>query len=180
MRISATALAAVLLVACGPALAGEDTDFGIAPTRELRLGDYSAPTPREVPGARIIRTSELKALMQRDIPARPVLVDVVGSEGHDSIPGAVWLPGVGRGSGFDDTVQERLGGALEALTARSKARPVVFFCAGVDCWLSYNASLRAVALGYSAVYWYRGGIEAWLDAGGDLQPMRVTWGTPVK
>ena len=31
--------------------------------------------------------------------------------------------------------------------------------------LAYNASLRAVKLGYSNVLWYRGGHEAWRLAG---------------
>jgi hypothetical protein len=29
------------------------------------------------------------------------------------------------------------------------------------CWMSYNAALRAIHLGFRQVYWYRGGIEAW-------------------
>jgi rhodanese-related sulfurtransferase len=31
--------------------------------------------------------------------------------------------------------------------------------------MSYNAALRAVNLGYTQVFWYRGGIEAWQLAG---------------
>ena len=45
------------------------------------------------------------------------------------------------------------------------ARPIVFFCAGPRCWLSYNASLRAAKLGYTNVRKYREGIEDWVDAG---------------
>jgi PQQ-dependent catabolism-associated CXXCW motif protein len=101
----------------------------------------------------------------------------VGGEEHDSIPGAVWLPGAGRGSAFDDAVQGKLAHVLESLGVRpgEGGRATVFFCSGVNCWLSYNAALRAVALGYTEVYWYRGGIEAWLDAGGELWPMIRTW-----
>lgn len=181
MRYAGTIVAAMLL-ACGLALANEDADFGVATTRDLRLADYAAPTPREVPGARTIRTLQLQAWLQRAAPMRPVLVDVVGGEGHDSIPGAIWLPGAGRGRAFDDAVQAQLARALEVLTGRSNARPIVFFCVGVNCWLSYNAALRAAALGYSEVYWYRGGIEAWIDAGGDLAPLRLflQWSRPAE
>ena len=35
--------------------------------------------------------------------------------------------------------------------------------------MSYNASLRAIALGYTNVLWYRGGIEAWKQAGLPVQ-----------
>jgi PQQ-dependent catabolism-associated CXXCW motif protein len=178
MRFSVSIVVAGTLFACGLALAGEDDDFGVPPTRELRLTGFAAPTPREVPGARTVRTSELQAWLRRDVPARPVLFDVVGGEEHDSIPGAVWLPGAGRGDSFSDGVQGQLAYVLELLGGRPGAaggRGFVFFCASVHCWLSYNAALRAVALGYTEVYWYRGGIEAWLDAGGELRPMIRTW-----
>jgi rhodanese-related sulfurtransferase len=52
---------------------------------------------------------------------------------------------------------------------------VAFFCAGPRCWLSYNAALRAVRLGYRRVLWYRGGIEAWGAGGGALERPRVVW-----
>ena len=177
MRLCGQIISVAMLVACGFALAAEDTDFGVPATRELRLADYAAPTPREVPGARTVQTAQLQIWLQRDAPARPVLLDVVGGEEHDSIPGAVWLPGAGRGSAFNDPVQGQLAYVLEVLGGRpgGGGRAFVFFCASVNCWLSYNAALRAVALGYKEVYWYRGGIEAWLDAGGELRPMIRTW-----
>jgi rhodanese-related sulfurtransferase len=55
---------------------------------------------------------------------------------------------------------------------------MVFFCANVRCWLSYNASLRAVRLGYTGVRWYRGGIEAWGLGGGALVEPKLVWQRP--
>ncbi|MGH8704554.1 MAG: rhodanese-like domain-containing protein [Burkholderiales bacterium] len=178
MRTLSWLLALALGAPVGSAAADEAADFGVAPTRELRLSDHAAPTPREVPGAKTILTPQLRAWLERDPPMRPLLLDVIGDRGHDSIPGAVWLPGAGRGQSFDDAVQAQLGRTLELLTRRDTRRPLVFFCAGAKCWLSYNAALRAAALGYSEVYWYRGGIEAWVVAGGKLAPMRVAWRKP--
>ena len=175
MRISIRILAAAMLLACRPAYAGEDADFGVAPTRELRLADYAAPTPRQVPGGRVIGTPQLREWLGRGAPARPLLIDVVGGSGHDSIPGALWLPGAGRGSSLADELQGWFARTLETLTQRDRARPLVFFCASAQCWLSYNAVLRAAALGYQEVYWYRGGIEAWIDGDGDLAPARLLW-----
>jgi len=57
MRVAIGA-AASMMIACGLALADEAADFGVASTGELRLADYAAPTPREVPGARTIRRSQ--------------------------------------------------------------------------------------------------------------------------
>ena len=107
------------------------------------------------------------------------MFDVVGGTGHDTIPGAFWLPGAGRGDSLSDPVQAQLARTLEALAGGDRARRMVFFCIGVRCWLSYNAALRAAALGYREVYWYRGGINAWIDAGGDLAPARFKWPGPA-
>ena len=51
-------------------------------------------------------------------------------------------------------------------------------CASKTCWLSYNTALRAARLGYTEVYWYRGGIEAWLASGQVLAPLKVSWQRP--
>jgi PQQ-dependent catabolism-associated CXXCW motif protein len=167
-----------VLIACFPApvIANEDIDYGLAPVSALRTADYHAPTPREVPGAKTIGTSALRDSLQAH--PQPLLFDVLGGEAHVSLPGAIWLPGAGRGQSFTDTVQARFAQTLQALTKGDRKRPLVFFCQGPQCWLSYNAALRAVALGYEAVFWYRGGIEAWSAAGGDLVPLKLTWRSP--
>jgi PQQ-dependent catabolism-associated CXXCW motif protein len=157
----------------------EGRDFGVAPSTELRLGTHAAPTPISLPGARTIATAELRAQLEKPAAERPLLFDVLGGSGHDSIPGSVWLADAGRGSSFDDDIQQQLGRALKLLSAGDTGRAMVFFCANTNCWLSYNAALRAIRLGYSGVAWYRGGIEAWLAAGGELAPMRVGWRRPV-
>jgi rhodanese-related sulfurtransferase len=155
-----------------PAAVGEAHDFGVAPSAELRLKDFSAPTPLEIPGARIITTTELRKLLRE---AQPLLFDVIGGEGHASLPGAVWLPGAGRGTSFEDEIQARLAVALQAAAKGDTGAPLVFFCAGPRCWLSYNAALRAARLGYGNVLWYRGGIEAWGAGGGALTKPRLVW-----
>ena len=168
----------LVLALCSAALtrADEDVDHGLPPVATLRTADLAAPTPREVPGAKTIRTGALRESLQTAPP--PLLFDVLGGDVHESLPGAIWLPGAGRGLSFTDSVQGRLAQTLKAMTKGDRRRPLVFFCQGPQCWLSYNAALRAVALGYEAVYWYRGGIEAWLAAGGDLVPLKLAWRKP--
>ena len=143
--------------------ADEDRDWGVAPTNRLRQPPYHAPTPREIPGAQLVHTRELQAMLAG--PDRPILIDVLSGEGHETLAGAVWLGGAGRGETFNDPVQTALLPLLAKLTGGNKAQPMVFFCASSQCWLSYNAALRAVAAGYARVYWYRGGIDAWRAAG---------------
>lgn len=43
----------------------------------------------------------------------------------------------------------------------TKATPVVFYCNGITCKRSYEAAQIAIKLGYSEVYWFRGGIAEW-------------------
>jgi PQQ-dependent catabolism-associated CXXCW motif protein len=101
----------------------------------------------------------------------PVLLDVIEGAQTVSLPGAVWSPGSGKGNSLDDGLQRAVARLLEHLTGGSKAAPVVVFCLSKTCWLSHNATLRAVALGYSNVYWYRGGRNAWLAAGLKTAPV---------
>ncbi len=149
--------------------AGEERDWGIAPSAVLRRPPYTAPTPREIPGAAVVNTAQLVALLASGEP--PLLVDVLSSDGHVSLPSALWISGAGRGSNFFDPVQAAFGDALGRITQGDKNRGLVFFCANVQCWLSYNAALRAGVLGYTRAYWYRGGIEAWRAAGNPLQAL---------
>ena len=143
--------------------ADEDRDWGVAPTNRLRQEPYHAPTPREIPGALVVQTRELRAMLASTVP--PIVIDVLSEEGHVTLAGALWLSGAGRGTNFVDPVQAVLAPLLGQLTDGDKARAMVFFCASSQCWLSYNAALRAAAAGYTKVYWYRGGIEAWVEAG---------------
>ncbi len=174
LAVVIAARAAAQVPSHGPA--GEMEDFGVRSATELRIADHSSPTPLEIPGGRLIGTQALRDLVMKAEPnMRPVLVDVLGGSGHASLPGTVWLGDAGRGTSFEDATQRRLAEALQALTGGERARPLVFFCQGPRCWLSYNAALRAIRLGYRGVYWYRGGIEAWLATGGILLPPRITW-----
>jgi rhodanese-related sulfurtransferase len=42
-----------------------------------------------------------------------------------------------------------------------KSDPAIFYCNGPSCRRSDNAVVIAVDCGYTNVYWFRGGIEAW-------------------
>jgi PQQ-dependent catabolism-associated CXXCW motif protein len=159
-----TVVLALLPVAAGAqSYADEERDWGVPPSLSLRRPPYTAPTPREIPGARVLRTLELKEMLDRG--ERPLVFDVASGADRTSIAGALRLPGAGRGAHLLDPYQAELAPALQAITAGDKGRQLVFFCVNAQCWLSYNAALRAVALGYSRVYWYRGGLEAWRAAG---------------
>jgi PQQ-dependent catabolism-associated CXXCW motif protein len=147
----------------------ETRDFGTPPQATLRLADFDQPTPNTIPGAKLIRTDQLQSSIDRG--ERPVLIDVSDAPpGHKTIPGANTLYGFGVGGDFKDQTQKNLAGALAKITANNKQAPLVIFCVNPQCWKSYNVSLRAAALGYPNVYWYRGGLDAWDQAGLRMAP----------
>lgn len=168
LPITLFAVAGAIALASAPAAAqerpygGEDRDWSIAPTAELRTGDYHGPTPRAIPGGRTVRTTELRAMLIGRTP--PYLIDVLGGQGHRTVAGAFWMHGAGAGDLSPDEAR-RFVRAVAKFAAGDRGRPIVFFCADAECWLSYNAALRAIAAGYTNIMWYRGGIAAWLHAG---------------
>jgi PQQ-dependent catabolism-associated CXXCW motif protein len=141
--------------------ADEDRDWGVAPTKQFRTSDYHAPTPRQIPGGRVVTTVELSKMLEGQ--PKPYLIDVLGGDMHRTIIGAFWLVGAGAGD-MDADAQRRFLFALASFAAGDKNRPLVFFCVDPECWLSYNAALRAIAAGYTNVMWYRGGVAAWRQA----------------
>lgn len=143
----------------------ENSDFGVKPQRELQT-NVGTPTPLQLPTGigSTISTEDLNQLLTKV----PLLVDVLESEHQYSIRGAFRIPEGGRPGDFADRNQETLAGMLGILVDGPDT-PIVFFCAGVRCWESYNAVLRAHAAGHRNLYWYRGGLAAWQEAGLPLQ-----------
>lgn len=152
-------------------VAEESHDWGVAPQMSIRRPPYSAPTPMVVPGARTVTTRTLQSMLAPGVASLPILIDVAAGEGHVTLPGSIWLPDAGRGTSFVDPLQADFVALLAKLTLGDKTRSLVFFCVNARCWLSYNAALRAQAAGYTAIYWYRGGIEAWNAADLPLVPL---------
>jgi PQQ-dependent catabolism-associated CXXCW motif protein len=156
-------------LASGPTYDDELHDYGMAPVNAIRTGGYEGPTPLTIAGARTITTGQLQAMASSGRP--PVLLDVLEGTQTISLPGTVWSPGSGKGNSLDDGLQQSVARLLERVTGGNKAAAVVVFCLSKTCWLSHNAALRAVALGYSNVYWYRGGRNAWQAAGLQMAPV---------
>lgn len=142
--------------------AQEKQDFGVRPPRELHGGQMHAPTPTTLPGGRTIDTLNLLALLNQQ-SMQVVIIDALG--GQAKLPNAVPAPFAGQSGTFRDQVQQQYGQLLRAATGGNNQVPLIVYCLDPNCWLSYNASVRAVKLGYQNVFWYRGGIWAWQQAG---------------
>ena len=149
--------------------AEESTDYGVPPTTSLHLANFDAPTPTQIEGAKTVTTGALRQMLASDRP--PILVDVIGGQQSVSLPGAIWMRGAGVGRHIDDDIQAWFDYNLSKYTGGDKSRPLAIFCASRLCWLAHNATLRAVDLGYSEVYWYRGGRDSWQAAGLPMAPV---------
>lgn len=147
-------------------MAEERKDFGVKPTSELHSGAMHAPTPNSIPGGQVITTKGLIALVGNQQLGAKVF-DILG--GSDMIPGAIPAVPASQAGSFTDQNQQQFGQFLQQVTGGNKQTPLVFYCLSSHCWMSYNASLRAINLGYQNVLWYRGGIEAWKAAGQQTQ-----------
>jgi adenylate cyclase len=115
-----------------------------------------------VPGARTIRTPELQLLLDEQ---KPLVVDPLLYSWGRSIPGAIGLQNAGHGGNTSDEMQGRLRKKMQQLTKGDLTRAIVAAGWNSERFDGRNLALRLVALGYTNVYWYRGGREAWEVAG---------------
>jgi len=149
------------------------------PATGLRITRYRAPTPQDIPGALALDADAVRAAAA----AGAALIDVasagagvyfeedgawVGSEDHATIPGAIWLPEVGRGA-LSPEIEAYFRAALARITGGDMTRRLVFFCIA-DCWMSWNAAQRAASWGYPASDWFPLGVDGWAESGGARVP----------
>ncbi|MGE4408164.1 PQQ-dependent catabolism-associated CXXCW motif protein [Pseudomonas sp.] len=170
-----------LLIAALPGLgmslsASAEEPLALFSADGYRQTQYRSPTPATAEGARTLDTTALQALLA-EIPD-VVLVDVyrsqwlagrfIQSEPHANLPGSVWLANTGDGT-LQPEWANHFSESLARITQGSSDRPLVFYCRS-DCWLGWNATRRARALGYTKLYWYRDGVDGWEQAGLPLNP----------
>ena len=141
--------------------ADEDADFGVVADGVLHA-QLAGPTPTTTPGVTTIQTKHLPDLIAE---ALPLVIDVSFYMYGRSIPGAVGLENAGLGGSLTDAAQDHLGRKMRALTGGDLTRPIVAVGWNSESFRGRNLALRLVALGYTQVYWYRGGREAWEVAG---------------
>ncbi len=144
----------------------ERRDFGVPAVDRLHSGPMHGPTPTSIPGGQLVTTKGLLGLLNgRQAPY--LLFDVLGSQ--EMLPGAIAAVAAAQPGSFDDETQRGFGAYLQQVTRGDRNMALVFYCQSIQCWMSYNAALRAIKLGYVNVLWYRGGVEAWKMAGMQTQ-----------
>lgn len=138
-------------------------------------GPMGGAVPATLAGGAVVDADQVAALIRAggvvlvDVGPAPRRPDGLAPDAlwlpppHRSLPGSVWLPGVGAGA-LAPAEESRYRGRLAALTGGDMSAPLVIFC-HPDCWGSWNAAKRAVLYGYGNVHWFPGGVEGWQDSG---------------
>ena len=165
----------VAIVVIAVALESGIAAASVAEPEGFRLGDYRAPVPDTVAGGHVIHTDDLKRMIDT---GGLILVDVLSAPRKPAnsrpdqpwmpvprrdLPGSLWLPDLGQGS-LDSWRDAWFQGRLAAATGGNKNTVMVFYCLS-NCWLSWNATKRAIGYGYGKAIWYPEGTDGWDAAG---------------
>jgi PQQ-dependent catabolism-associated CXXCW motif protein len=167
---------AILAVILGPLAflcAGARGEDAAQEPAGYRNNNYRAPTPATLAGARVVTTAQAEALWQ---DKAAIFVDVMprpprppnlppGTVWRDrprsDIPGSIWLPDTGYGE-LAPVTEAYLRQNLERVTGGDRTKLLVIYCLR-DCWMSWNAAKRILAMGYTNVGWYREGTDGWSE-----------------
>ena len=146
---------------------------------DYRLDEYRKPVPATLKGAKVVSGEEAEKLWN---DGQAVFIDVYPhapkppnlpagtiwrEPQHFSIEKAKWLPNIGYGKLSAET-EAYFTQHLEKFTGGDKATALVFFCVR-NCWMSWNAAKRAMTYGYSNVYWFSEGTDAWQEIGQPIE-----------
>jgi len=125
-------------------------------------------TPETLPGAVTIDASTLKIWI--DVGEELCLLDTrsnVAFEDDGHIPEAMNCP-VNKeqaltNAAIGDAVNYLSGCA--ALRGLAKAVKIVSYCEDSRCWASAKTVVALLKMGYKKIYWLRGGVKEWRQAG---------------
>ena len=147
----------------------------VAEPDTYRMEEYRKPVPATLKGAKVLTGKDASALWTA---GTAVFIDVYPyapkpdnlpastvwrEPKHFTVENAHWLANTGYGVLSAET-EAYFKTHLEKLSGGDKAKPLVFFCLR-NCWMSWNASKRALTYGYSNVNWFSEGTDAWQEIG---------------
>lgn len=119
-------------------------------------------TPRLLDGAKLVSAQEVGQLMARGVTLFDTRVRTEFVVSHPA--GSVSLPYAEHSAKETDFDPAKDQFDLTKLPG-DKNQEMIFSCGGPECWKSYKAAYLAVKAGYKRIYWFRGGIKEWSDAG---------------
>lgn len=126
----------------------------------LSFGAFAENVPDSIPGTTLVDGVKLIEMLGDN--ENFIVIDARATDGRAK---AGWIPGsvhVGFGKGFDGKVQSE---KLKKVLGSDMSQPFAAFCNGVRCDRSTTAVNAAKKLGYTNIYWYRGGWDDWTANG---------------
>jgi PQQ-dependent catabolism-associated CXXCW motif protein len=168
MRTACSRSAATLGMAL---LVGAATPDAVPEPTGYRMDDYRSPTPATLRGATVMSTDAARAHWEQHdavfidvLPQVPRPVGLPAStiwreKPRQDVPGSIWLPDTGYGA-LAPAMEQYFRHGLEQASGGDRSRTLVFYCLA-NCWMSWNAAKRAIAIGYPHVAWYPDGTDGW-------------------
>ncbi len=165
-------VALLIFLLASPALAA---DAPPAEPEGYRLDNYLAPPPLTIEGRLALNTREAQQAWEGrgaifvDVLTAPRRPDglpasaVWAPQPRMDIPGSVWLPDVGRGA-LSNEREAWFRAQLQRISGGNQSVDLIFYCRA-NCWMSWNATKRALEWGYINAQWYRDGTDGWQAAG---------------
>ena len=142
----------------------ERADMQVPEGYGLRL--FNAATPLRVSGAKTVVTEEVVELLK----AAPLVLTT--SDQNPTIPGAILITVPNAGS-LTDEWQGALQVLMNQIGNGDKHQAIITFAWSMNRWHARNLALRLATLGYTNIYWYRGGWEAWDAHNLPMAPLAV-------
>lgn len=164
----------LLALVVRPSSADAEDKSAFDPATGYRISHYRAAVPATVPGGTRVDRNAVDGL----ITEGAILLDVMPSEGggpdpntgewrllrqHLTIPGATWLPDVGKGK-LKEGYENYLKANVLRLTDGHSEKAIVVFCQS-DCWMGWNVVQRLSKIGYTSIYWFPDGTDGWVEWG---------------
>ena len=158
----------------------EADNHRIAEPKDYRMQNYRAPVPETLQGGTVVDAIELHRLISKYgdavslidvLPLHPKPANFSSDRlwrppTHYNLPDSIWLPNVGYGT-ISPQFQQYLVENLKSQMVANRQQRFVFYCEE-DCWMSWNAAKRVLALGFNDVYWFPGGTDEWKKMGYEL------------
>jgi rhodanese-related sulfurtransferase len=144
----------------------------VDPTELLRSDNFDAETPASIPGGKAVsQLQALHAILEgvKNPQQKPVVLSAMDDD--LGLPTARKLPDVASSRGsYDDSSEATLARAMKSI-APDKATPLIVYSQSSSSWLSYNAALRLIHLGYTDVHWMKPGLLGWIEYTLPLSPI---------
>lgn len=118
-------------------------------------------TPTSLPGAKLVTAHEVQQLVAQGA----VIVDTRTEKEYKTKRVALAVFAPYHEKSLKDVAFDMTQDDFAALDKLDKTKPTIFSCNGAECWKSYKASKTAAARGFTQVYWFRGGLPEWEEAG---------------